>query len=101
MLTVHAERLSPTGPDVELIVSERPRGMFSRQVILGDTLDAENIRASYQAGVLRLTIPVAERAKPRKIAIDVQSGERQAIDAKSEDSPSTKAQSQDRRSVNA
>lgn len=101
VLTVHAERLSPTGPDVELIVSERPRGMFSRQVILGDTLDAENIRASYQAGVLRLTIPVAERAKPRKIAIDVQSGERQAIDAKSEDSPSTKAQSQDRRSVNA
>src|SRR5579862_5147783 len=65
VLTVHAERLSPTSPDVELIASERPRGMFSRQVILGDTLDADNIRASYQAGVLRLTIPVAERAKPR------------------------------------
>ena len=67
--TVRGERLSPTGPDVELIASERPRGMFSRQVILGDTLDTENIRASYHSGVLRLNIPVAERAKPRKISV--------------------------------
>jgi HSP20 family protein len=60
--------------------------MFSRQVILGDTLDTENIRANYHSGVLRLNIPVAERAKPRKISIDVQSEEhQQAIDAKSED----------------
>jgi HSP20 family protein len=87
VLTVRGERLSPTGPDVELIASERPRGMFSRQVILGDTLDTENIEATYQSGVLRLNIPVAERAKPRKISIDVQSGEphQSAIDAKSED----------------
>ncbi len=87
VLTVRAERLSPTGPDVELIASERPRGMFSRQVILGDTLDMENIRATYHSGVLRLKIPVAERAKPRKISIDVESDERyqHAIDAKSED----------------
>jgi HSP20 family protein len=70
-----------------LIASERPRGMFSRQVILGDTLDTDNIRASYHSGVLRLNIPVAERAKPRKISIDVQPGEQhqEAIDAKSED----------------
>ncbi len=82
-----AERLSPTGPDVELIASERPRGMFSRQVILGDTLDTDKIRATYHSGVLRLNIPVAERAKPRKIAIDVGPEEQhqQAIDAKSED----------------
>jgi HSP20 family protein len=87
VLTVRAERLSPTGPDVELIASERPRGMFSRQVILGDTLDTDNIRASYRSGVLRLNIPVAEKAKPRKISIDVESEEwhQRAIDAKSED----------------
>jgi len=87
VLTVRSERLSPTGPDVELIASERPRGMFSRQVLLGDTLDTENIRATYRAGVLRLEIPVAERAKPRKISIDVRSedGHRQTIDATSED----------------
>ena len=79
VLTVRAERGPSTGPDVELVASERPRGMFSRQVILGDTLDPERIEAAYSAGVLRLTIPVAEKAKPRKIAISVPSDERQAI----------------------
>ena len=79
VLTVKAERKPSTGPEVELVASERPRGMFSRQVILGDTLDAERIEASYNAGVLRLTIPVAEKAKPRKIAISTPSDDRQAI----------------------
>ena len=55
--------------------------MFSRQVILGDALDTDNIHASYQSGVLRLNIPVAERAKPRKIAIDSGAERREAIDA--------------------
>jgi HSP20 family protein len=51
---------------------------------LGDTLDTENIQATYRSGVLRLNIPVAERAKPRKISIDVHSEDgRSAIDAKS------------------
>jgi HSP20 family protein len=81
VLTVRAERLSPTGPEVELVASERPRGVFSRQVILGDALDTDNIHASYQSGVLRLNIPVAERAKPRKIAITSDSDLRHAIDA--------------------
>ena len=79
VLTVRAERKPSTGPEVELVASERPRGVFSRQVILGDTLDAERIEAAYNAGVLRLTIPVAEKAKPRKIAISTPSDERQAI----------------------
>ena len=79
VLTVRAERKPSTGPEVELVASERPRGVFSRQVILGDTLDPERIEAAYSAGVLRLTIPVAEKAKPRKIAISVPSDERQAI----------------------
>jgi HSP20 family protein len=79
VLTVKAQRQPSPGPEVELVASERPRGMFSRQVILGDTLDAERIEASYHAGVLRLTIPVAEKAKPRKIAISTPSDDRQAI----------------------
>ena len=69
VLTVKAERRDPTQPNVELVASERPRGVFSRQLILGDTLDTENVKASYVDGVLTLRIPVAEQAKPRKIEI--------------------------------
>ena len=70
VLTVKAERPDPVGKDTEMIASERPRGVFSRQLILGDTLDVENIKATYDAGVLTLRIPVAEKAQPRKIQIE-------------------------------
>ena len=50
-------------------VAERPRGVFSRQLFLGDTLDADRIEASYDAGGLTLRIPIAEKAKPRKIEV--------------------------------
>jgi HSP20 family protein len=70
VLTVKAERPEPAGKDTEMIASERPRGVFSRQLILGDTLDVESIKASYDAGVLTLRIPVAEKAQPRKIQIE-------------------------------
>jgi HSP20 family protein len=69
VLTVRAERRDLAQPDVELIAAERPRGVFSRQLILGDTLDTENIKAHYADGVLTLRIPVAAQAKPRKIEI--------------------------------
>ena len=52
-----------------MLVNERPTGTFSRQLFLGDTLDADNIEASCENGVLTVTIPVAEKAKPRKVAI--------------------------------
>ena len=68
VLTVRADRPAREGVE-ELVAAERPRGVFSRQLMLGDTLDAEHISASYQAGVLRLEIPVAEKSKPRKIAV--------------------------------
>ncbi len=61
--------------------AKRPRGVFSRQLILGDNLDTEHIAASYHSGVLILQIPVAEQAKPRKISISSQSEDRQAINA--------------------
>ncbi|MHC6593045.1 Hsp20/alpha crystallin family protein [Arthrobacter sp. C152] len=80
VLTVRAERPDPVGKDTELIASERPRGVFSRQLILGDTLDTEHVKASYDAGVLTLRIPVAEKAKPRRIEIETK-GAKQEIAA--------------------
>lgn len=81
VVTVKAER-SARASDAELIAAERPRGVFSRQLILGDNLDTERIDAGYDAGVLTLKIPVAEKAKPRKITISrTGSGDRQTINA--------------------
>ncbi|MFE9442143.1 Hsp20/alpha crystallin family protein [Streptomyces sp. NPDC006602] len=68
VLTVKAERKPTYGEDTETVITERPAGTFSRQLFLGETLDTERIGASYEAGVLKLQIPVAEQAKPRKIA---------------------------------
>ncbi|HSA53118.1 MAG TPA: Hsp20/alpha crystallin family protein [Yinghuangia sp.] len=69
VLTVRAERRPSAGDDAEVLISERPAGVFSRQLLLGDTLDTDRVDAAYDAGVLRLRIPVAEQAKPRKIPI--------------------------------
>jgi HSP20 family protein len=80
VVTVKAERPARDG-NTELIAAERPRGVFSRQLILGDNLDTEHIAASYDAGVLTLHIPVAEQAKPRKITISSTGEDRQAINA--------------------
>ena len=80
VLTVRAERV-PRNGDWEMLASERPRGAFSRQLVLGDNLDLERIEAHYEGGVLRLAVPVAEKAKPRKIQINQGSNEHQAIEA--------------------
>ena len=69
VLTVHAERKPTYETAVERVVAERTYGVFSRQLFLGDTLDADQLTASYDAGVLTIRIPVAEQAKPRKISI--------------------------------
>lgn len=80
VLTVKAERELEFGDDVEVTLAERPRGLFSRQLFLGDTLDVDKVEADYDAGVLTLRIPVAEQAKPRKIAING-GGDRKEINA--------------------
>ena len=67
--------------DWEMLASERPRGVFSRQLVLGDNLDHDKIEAGYDGGVLRLRVPVAEKAKPRKIEVTTQGSDRQAIEA--------------------
>ena len=69
VLTVHAERKPPVGDNAERAIDERSYGVFSRQLFLGDTLDTDRLTASYDAGVLTLQIPIAERAKPRKVEI--------------------------------
>jgi HSP20 family protein len=69
VLTVHAERNAPVCDSAELVVDERSYGVFSRQLFLGDTLETDQLNASYDAGVLTLRIPIAERAKPRKVEI--------------------------------
>ncbi|APX00549.1 Hsp20/alpha crystallin family protein [Arthrobacter sp. QXT-31] len=81
VLTVSAERKDPAGEGTEMVVSERPRGVFSRQLILGDAMDTEKMTADYDAGVLTLRIPVAAQAKPRKIDIEVKGGQQRQIDA--------------------
>ncbi|MCT2584274.1 Hsp20/alpha crystallin family protein [Actinophytocola gossypii] len=80
VLTVKAERRPTTDEQVEMQVSERPLGAFSRQLFLGETLDSGRIDASYEAGVLTLRIPVLEAAKPRRISINGNT-ERKQIDA--------------------
>ncbi len=81
VLTVHAERRRPDTDDVELLIGERPHGMFSRQLFLAETLDTERIAADYTDGVLRLRIPVKEQAKPRRVDIGVQRSGPTSIEA--------------------
>ncbi|MGR4880235.1 Hsp20/alpha crystallin family protein [Streptomyces sp. LARHCF249] len=82
VLSIRAERrTTASADDSGVLIAERPSGTFSRQLFLGETLDADHIEASYEAGVLRLSIPVAEAAKPRKIEIRSADGSRKEINA--------------------
>ena len=92
VLTVRAERQinwggGQDGGDVEVIVAERQQGSYTRQLFLGDTLDADRINASYEQGVLTLTIPVAEAAKPRRVEVSANGGS-SAITAQARESRS-------------
>lgn len=84
VLTVHAERRRTSSEDSELVVGERPHGTFSRQLFLGESLDPDRLTADYADGVLTLRVPIAEKAKPRRIEIS-RGGGHTAIDATSED----------------
>jgi len=83
VVTVKAERPTRNG-ETEFLAAERPRCVFSRQLILGDNLDTDNITADYNAGVLVLTIPVAEKAKPRKISINGTARDHEVIEHRDE-----------------
>ena len=73
VLTVRADRRFEQEQGDDILVTERPQGRFTRQLMLGDQLDADRIEAGYDRGVLTLTIPVAERARPRRVEITTQS----------------------------
>ena len=78
VLTISAERPAPVrGEGVQSVIAERSFGTFTRQVVLGKTLDSERIEASYEGGVLTVAIPVAEQAKPRRIEVAVGSDHKQ------------------------
>ena len=68
MLTISAQRSGADG-DLEWLTQERPSGTFARQLTLGPAVDLEHIEAAYTDGVLTLTLPVAEAAKPRRIPV--------------------------------
>jgi HSP20 family protein len=81
VLTVHATRhRTARGEQQEMLVGERPHGVFSRQLFLGESLDTDRIQARYADGVLTLHIPVAEQAKPKKVTIQA-GGQEQTIQA--------------------
>ena len=69
VLTIRAERTLGVPEGSQWLTRERQPGTFVRQLTLGDGLDAERITAAYDNGVLSVTIPVKESAKPRKIAV--------------------------------
>jgi HSP20 family protein len=83
VLTVSAERSWQREEGDEVVVTERPQGSFSRQLFLGEGLDPEGIHATYDQGVLTVSIPVAEKAKPRKIEITSSGDGQTPIDATS------------------
>jgi HSP20 family protein len=74
-LRISAERKGESGDNLQWLTHERPVGTFARQLTLGGGVALDNISAAYTDGVLTLTIPVAEAAKPRKITVNVQSGD--------------------------
>lgn len=83
VLTVRAERNWQPNEGQEVLVMERPQGVFTRQLFLGESLDADHIQASYELGCLSLTIPVAEQAKPRRVEVAAQSSGNRTIGANS------------------
>ena len=82
MLTVSAERRFESEDQDQVVIQERPQGQFTRQLLLGDSLDVDRIEANYENGVLTLSIPVAEQAKPRRISVG-RSGGQQTIEGTS------------------
>ena len=80
VLTVRAERRPvELGEQAQATLTERPLGVFSRQMFLGDALDTDGIEATYRNGVLALRIPIAERAKPRKITVSGKADSEQKV----------------------
>jgi HSP20 family protein len=85
VLTITATRQFEPSEGQEVLAAERPQGTYTRRVLLGESLDASKLEAAYDLGVLSITIPVAEQAQPRKIAVGGGQG-RAPIEAQSHES---------------
>ncbi|MEX5270449.1 Hsp20/alpha crystallin family protein [Kocuria sp. CPCC 205290] len=85
LLTIRAERTLPEVQDVQWITRERQSSSFVRQLNLGQGIDIQNIAASYDNGVLTVTIPVSAQARPRRIQVVSGQGEQQALGEGQED----------------
>jgi HSP20 family protein len=85
VLTISAERRWEPGEGQEVIIAERRQGRFTRQLFLGDTLDADRIQAAYDRGVLTVKVPVAEEAKPRRVEVQVSDSDTRQIGANTSD----------------
>ena len=79
-LTVRAERRWKAEPDDQILAQERPQGSFSRQLMLGEHLDTQQVQASYENGVLTIEVPVTPQAKPRRIEVRGSGQHERAID---------------------
>jgi HSP20 family protein len=89
ILTIKAERRAEYQQGQNVLIAERPQGTFTRQLQLGDTVDAENIQASYGDGVLHLTLPMTRAAQPRRVQVRTDSsGQRQVtVEGEAEEAP--------------
>ncbi|MDI2098442.1 Hsp20/alpha crystallin family protein [Ruicaihuangia caeni] len=81
VLTIRAERTAATREGARWLTQERPFGSYMRQFTIGDDVDVEGISASYDNGVLSVVIPIAERARPRKITVESASKSNKAVTA--------------------
>lgn len=90
-LEVHAERTPRSSGQVDYLASERPTGSFGRTIVLGDDLDTDHVEATYTDGVLTVSIPVAERAKPRRIDVVRTEGQRVIAGKAETQDPSTQS----------
>lgn len=88
LLTIRAERTARTDTDVQWLRRERATGTFERRLSMGDGLDLENITATWDQGVLTLTIPVAAKAKPRRIQINPGADQQQVVEGSAKDTTS-------------
>jgi HSP20 family protein len=91
VLTVRAERTPQPAEGRDVLVAERPQGAFTRQLFLGESLDTDHIQATYDQGVLTLTIPVQEQAKPRKVTVIGNNGASRQIETEAAPATSSAA----------
>jgi HSP20 family protein len=84
VLTIGAERRAEYQEGQSVLIAERPQGRFTRQLQLGDTVDTENIKASYADGVLHLTLPMTQAAQPRRVQVQTDTGGQRPITVEGE-----------------